>query len=108
MIQNTKRSHLTARWLVIVNPQANNGNLAQWWPTIQTKLQALIPDTKIVMSKHSGNATQLVEEAVSEGIRHIMAVGGDGIAHQVINGIVQQKKYPLQRNHFCAIAPRHG
>jgi YegS/Rv2252/BmrU family lipid kinase len=103
MIQNTKRSHLTARWLVIVNPQANNGNLEQWWPTIQTKLQALIPDTKIVMSKHSGNATQLVEEAVSEGIRHIMAVGGDGIAHQVINGIVLQKKTPSREITFALL-----
>lgn len=103
MIQNTKRSHLTARWLVIVNPQANNGNLGQWWPTIQSKLTLLLADTKIVISKRSGDATFIVEEAIKEGIRHIMAVGGDGIAHQVINGIVLQKKVPTREITFALL-----
>ncbi len=103
MIQNTKRSHLTARWLVIVNPQANNGNVGQWWPAIQSKLTMLLADTKIVISRHRGDATAIVEEAVNDGIRHIMAVGGDGIAHQVINGIVLQKKVPTREITFALL-----
>lgn len=103
MIQNTKRSHLTARWLVIVNPQANNGNLGQWWPAVQTKLTDLLADTKIVISRHRGDATAIVAEAVAEGIRHIMAVGGDGIAHQVVNGIVLQKKVPTREITFALL-----
>jgi YegS/Rv2252/BmrU family lipid kinase len=103
MIQNTKRPHLSARWLVIVNPQANNGNLGEWWPTMQSKLDTLLADTKIVISRHSGDATTIVEEAIQEGIRHIMAVGGDGIAHQVINGIVLQKRVPTREITFALL-----
>lgn len=103
MIQNSKRSHLTARWLVIVNPQANNGNLGQWWPATELKLTRLLADPKIVISRHSGDATGIVAEALHEGIRHIMAVGGDGIAHQVINGIVRQKKVPSRDITFALL-----
>ena len=94
MIRNTDRSHLEATWLVIVNPQASNGRVGREWPAWKSRLATLIPNMEVRISTERGSATALIEEGVQAGLRYILAVGGDGIAHQVINGIMQQRTVP--------------
>ncbi|PTM09700.1 MAG: hypothetical protein DA408_17715 [Bacteroidetes bacterium] len=94
MIQNTSASHLQVRWLVIVNPRAGSGNIQEHWPLLKSRIAELLPLAEFQVSTARGAATALVAAAVSQGIRHIMAVGGDGMAHQVVNAIMQQSTVP--------------
>lgn len=103
MIQNTERSHLEAPWLVVVNPQAANGRLGRDWPVWQTRLADVIPNMEVFISSAPGDATQIITTGVQSGIRHIMAVGGDGMAHQVVNGIMAQKEVPASALVFALL-----
>lgn len=94
MIQNTGASHLQAPWMVIVNLQADNGKMAKHWPEIRKKLAELLPQADFRISSQRGAATALVAEGIDSGIRHFLAVGGDGTAHQVVNGLMQQTSIP--------------
>ena len=91
MIQNTQRSHLAVPWLVIVNPQSANGRIGKEWPIWEKRLRSLLPQMEVQISPKANSATRLVMEGVRQGIRHILAVGGDGTAHQVVNGIIKSK-----------------
>ena len=103
MIQNTERSHLEATWLVIVNPQSANGRLVKEWPVWQERLATVIPNMEVYISSAPGDATQIVAMGVQSGLRHILAVGGDGMAHQVVNGIMAQKEVPSSELIFALL-----
>lgn len=103
MIQNTERSHLQAPWLVIVNPQSANGRLGRDWPVWQKRLETLLPKMEVHISQQAGNATLIVLQGVERGIRHVLAVGGDGMAHQVINGIMAQDEVPSSEIAFALL-----
>lgn len=90
MIQNTHTSHLEAPWLVIVNLHSGGGTTANVWPKLRKKLALLLPQAEFRESEYVGAASDLLQAAVATGVRHVMAVGGDGTAHQVVNAIMQQ------------------
>lgn len=92
MIRNSSSSHLQAHWLVLVNLHARNGALANAWPDLEQKISLLLPNAQFEMSRFPGDATLLVQKAAEEGISHVLAVGGDGTAHQVVNAIMRQDK----------------
>lgn len=80
------------KWFVIVNPTSGNGAASKKWPLIEKKLkkEAFIFDYK--KSEYHNHAEDLSKEAVELGYNKIIAVGGDGTFHQVINGISKSKQ----------------
>ncbi|MCB0518329.1 MAG: diacylglycerol kinase family lipid kinase [Saprospiraceae bacterium] len=94
MIQQNINEKKTLSWLFVVNPAAGAGKAGKRWPSIQAALQeANIPFTTVFTNKRF-HAGELVAEAVAKGCRQIVAVGGDGTAHEVVNGIFQQPTCP--------------
>jgi diacylglycerol kinase family enzyme len=83
-----------AKWMIILNPAAANGKAGRIWPELEAPLRKHLIDFEMVRSRQRGHATQLAEEAVKAGYRHIIAVGGDGTNHEVANGILRQKIVP--------------
>lgn len=75
------------QWLVIVNPNAGNGNGERDWE----KISSLLNDAKISFStkftERKGHAIDLTIEGINEGYRNIVATGGDGTLNEVVNGI---------------------
>lgn len=75
------------RMLVIVNPRAGNGPEA-----VLTRLvtalasRGIVPD--VVLTAAAGDATRIAREAVEDGRRYLVAVGGDGTVHEVVNGMI--------------------
>ena len=63
-------------WFIIVNPAAGNGTSAKIWPRIQTQLRRQNLAFRAVFSERKGHATQLAAQAVRDGFRKLMAVGG--------------------------------
>lgn len=45
-------------------------------------------DSEVAETAGSGDATRLAEQAASAGRRFVVAVGGDGTVHEVVNGLV--------------------
>jgi diacylglycerol kinase (ATP) len=75
------------RFIAIVNPAAGGGRAAGLaGPKLaELRRQGLAID--VIASSSQGHATQLAREAYAQGYRRFLAVGGDGTAHEIVNGI---------------------
>ncbi len=72
---------------VIVNPLAGRGYAARLTPLIHSEFAATGADYSLVETTAAGHAIRLAREARDEGYDVIVAVGGDGTSHEVINGM---------------------
>jgi diacylglycerol kinase (ATP) len=77
------------RYCVIVNPTAGKGAAKKAIPAIEALLQSLEVDYDLVLTEYPGHAILLAEAAGSDGYETVIAVGGDGTANEVINGLMQ-------------------
>ena len=82
------------RWFAIVNPVAGNGKGLTDWPVISKLLRDHHITFDFVFSEKKYHAIELAVEAVSNGYRKIIVVGGDGTIHEVVNGIMIQQQVP--------------
>jgi len=73
---------------VIVNPLAGRGYAAQVAPQVARELEALGVDHEMVWTRYAGEAVDLARQASEEGCDIVMAVGGDGTTHEVVNGLM--------------------
>jgi diacylglycerol kinase (ATP) len=79
---------LIERFLAIVNPAAGGGRSAKLAASTLERLRkkALLID--VIASTAAGHAVQLAREAYNQGYRRFIAVGGDGTAHEILNGVL--------------------
>ena len=74
-------------FLAIVNPAAGGGRSAKLAGAQLARLKEKGLHVDAIASLAPGHATQLAHEAYEQGYRRFLAVGGDGTAHEIINGI---------------------
>mgnify|MGYP001052832791 FL=1 len=72
------------KMLLIVNPAARHGETESLVPAIERILQSVEHDT--VLTEGMGHATTLARDA--DGYDVVVAVGGDGTVHEVLNGLM--------------------
>jgi YegS/Rv2252/BmrU family lipid kinase len=72
------------RALLIVNPTARHGETGPLLPAIEKLLQSVDHDT--VITEYMGHAAVIARDA--NGYDLLVAVGGDGTVHEVLNGIM--------------------
>ncbi|HOU02246.1 MAG TPA: diacylglycerol kinase family lipid kinase [Bacteroidales bacterium] len=81
-------------WFTIVNPNAGNGKGKKDW----NRIAGLFENKGIpVVPKFTEKKLQAIEfarDAIGDGFRKIIAVGGDGTLNEVINGIFSQEYCP--------------
>jgi YegS/Rv2252/BmrU family lipid kinase len=90
-------------WYIIVNPVANNGKAKKVVPRIEAAFKNADLEYKLVMSEYKWHCAELAQEAVENGYHKIVAVGGDGTGHEVINGIFNQDSVPTSEVTFTVI-----
>jgi len=74
------------RFFAVVNPAAGGGRSAKLaGPALARLREAGLP-IDVVASTGQGHAVDLAREAYLQGFRRFLAVGGDGTAHEIING----------------------
>ena len=76
---------------IIVNPMANKGSCGRRWPQMRAELEkALGPLAAgdVVMTNAPNQASVLAREAVGEGYRRLVSVGGDGTFNEMLNGVM--------------------
>ena len=78
----------------IVNPLAGGGKAGKLWPGISHKLKTIGIAFESVLTSGKMHACSLTAQAIAKGYRRIIAVGGDGTAHEVANGILGQTTCP--------------
>ena len=75
------------RFFAIVNPAAGGGRSAKLAGPALARLREAGLHVDVIASTATGHATQLAKEAFDQGYRQFIAVGGDGTAHEVVNGV---------------------
>lgn len=77
--------------VAIVNPEAGAGTCRKRWLRFLRYLSRSGSNFEIVTlwTEGPGHAVELASEAVSKQTKRIIAVGGDGTVHEVINGILR-------------------
>jgi diacylglycerol kinase (ATP) len=73
--------------LLIANPAAGLRRGAVLARTVDA-LNARGLDHRVVLTRGPGDATRFAREAVGRGQRFLVAAGGDGTVHEVVNGLI--------------------
>ncbi|MFA9392953.1 MAG: diacylglycerol kinase family protein [Prolixibacteraceae bacterium] len=82
---------ISAKWLVVLNPNAGGSQASIEWPLISEELSKQGFDFEMVRTEKPKHAISLTISKIEQGYRNIIAIGGDGTLHEVVNGIMQQK-----------------
>jgi YegS/Rv2252/BmrU family lipid kinase len=82
---------MTTSWFLIVNSSSGNSSFDKKWKKIQQLLENHQVDYSYSFTHYSKHEIQLVDEAIKQGFRKIVSVGGDGTLHHVVNGIMTQR-----------------
>src|SRR5579885_273002 len=75
------------RFLAIVNPAAGGGKSARLAGPALARLREAGVGVDVIASTAPGQTLQLAGEAYAQGYRRFLAVGGDGTAHEILNGV---------------------
>ena len=79
-------------FFAIVNPAAGNGRSAKLAGPALTRLRQSRLQIDSVASMGPGHAVELAREAYDQGYRQFLAIGGDGTAHEILNGVFAGRK----------------
>jgi len=74
-------------YLAIVNPAAGSGRCGRLAKAALQKLRGAGVELEVVETAAAGEATRLARKAYAQGQRLFLAVGGDGTAFEIINGL---------------------
>src|SRR5437879_6491836 len=74
----------------IVNPWAGHGRCGKRWPEIAARLRAARVEFDSAFTTGPGDATWLASDALRRGMTTVVSVGGDGTAHEVVNGFFEK------------------
>jgi YegS/Rv2252/BmrU family lipid kinase len=83
-----------AKWLVIVNPNAGHGQGSKDWKKIESILHAFNIEFQPHFTQSRHHAIDISANAIEQGFRKILIVGGDGTMNEVVNGCFLQKACP--------------
>lgn len=81
-------------WVIIVNVYAASKKAGALWREAESELKRKGVDYICRMTGKDGNATEIARKASLEGYRNLVAVGGDGTVHDVLNGIMSYVESP--------------
>lgn len=73
----------------VINPVAGGGAVNAIQDKLRQRLAELGIDGEIAKTAGPGDATKMVRDAIERGFNTVVAVGGDGTLHEVINGITR-------------------
>lgn len=75
-------------FLFIVNPIAGRGKTRRIFPALLAKLEAIGLAFEAVPTAKPGEATTIARQATEAGVPCVVAVGGDGTVHEVVEGLL--------------------
>jgi diacylglycerol kinase (ATP) len=80
------------RFLAIVNPAAGGGKSGKLAGQTLAQLRGSGLRVDVIATTGRGHGVELAAEAYAQGYRRFIAVGGDGTAHEILNGLFGRAK----------------
>jgi diacylglycerol kinase (ATP) len=77
---------------IILSPVAGRGYGAKVEPELRQLLKAEKLNFELVRTEKPWHAAELAEQAANDGFETIVAAGGDGTSHEVLNGLLAAAK----------------
>ncbi len=78
-----------AKTLAIINPTSGNGTGRKLAPAIQAGLKDAGIAFEWAETQKRNHATEIAAKAKRDGFELLIAVGGDGLVHEVVNGMLR-------------------
>lgn len=82
------------KWFVLINPVSGGGRAAGVWKKLKPLLEQADVNFEFAETGHPKHAVDLVHAALQAGGSHILIIGGDGTANEVVNGLMQYAVRP--------------
>lgn len=77
-------------WFIVVNPVSGGGRARRFAPRLRAALDRRQLHHECVTTTAAGDAGGLVAQALADGYRRLLALGGDGSFHELVNGLIAQ------------------
>ncbi|MBX3215012.1 MAG: diacylglycerol kinase family lipid kinase [Labilithrix sp.] len=77
--------------LLVVNPSSGGGATGRTFKTIRGAVERALGEVEVVMTERAGHGIDLAREGAVAGHPLVVAVGGDGTIHEVVNGLMQAR-----------------
>ncbi|MBX3210126.1 MAG: diacylglycerol kinase family lipid kinase [Labilithrix sp.] len=77
--------------LLIVNPRSGGGATGRTFGAMRGTIERALGKVEVVMTERPGHGIDLAREGAIAGHSLVVAVGGDGTIHEVVNGLMQAK-----------------
>ena len=74
-------------WFFIINPESGKQRAKKIWPSMADALTAAGISFDYAFTEHPKHASSLCSQALLEGTRQFVAVGGDGTLNEVLQAI---------------------
>lgn len=84
------------KWFVVVNPNAGNRRIMRDWDKISKRMEKMRLSFDFVMTRRAEHAIELTGEALRQGYKKFIAVGGDGTLNEVANAMLSFEKFQSQ------------
>jgi diacylglycerol kinase (ATP) len=77
------------RPLLVVNPKSGGGATGRTWNSLKSTIERALGKVEVAMTERQGHGIDLARAAATAGHPLVIAVGGDGTVHEVVNGLMQ-------------------
>lgn len=75
--------------VLILNPTARRGRAQRTWARVRNELRYWRTIPEVIETQYAGHGTELAKDAVADGASVVIAAGGDGTAHEVVQGLME-------------------
>ncbi len=77
---------------IVLNPAAAGGEAGRMWPRLEAALRHILGPFAVLETQGPGDATTLTRRALSQGVRTVASLGGDGTHNETLNGFFEGGK----------------
>jgi YegS/Rv2252/BmrU family lipid kinase len=88
----------------VVNPKAGGGRGKRVWNQAREELESTFGSVDFEFTNSSAHAILLTSDALKNGYEMVVAVGGDGTCHEVLNGFFENG-HPISADAILGILP---
>src|SRR5260221_3619784 len=79
----------SGRTLIILNPHAGSGRAGKVWAQIEPLLWKELGELVVAVTQHPKDVAEHLYKARAAGLTRVIAIGGDGTNHVLINELLQ-------------------